>query len=119
MLRFTPDQGTHSHVLPPPCSPLDSELSHCTAQTAPCAPASVKPLGPDPLPGASSVKRKSRVPPCPACNCAFWGSGGTASAHLGTGVYLILAFYHFPALKATQTELLELRRKYDEEAASK
>lgn len=24
-----------------------------------------------------------------------------------------------PALKATQTELLELRRKYDEEAASK
>lgn len=30
-----------------------------------------------------------------------------------------LALYFFSALKATQTELLELRRKYDEEAASK
>lgn len=30
-----------------------------------------------------------------------------------------LTFFLFPALKATQTELLELRCKYDEEAASK
>lgn len=39
------------------------------------------------------------------------------SQHLAGGLSLTLCC--FLALKATQTELLELRRKYDEEAASK
>lgn len=41
------------------------------------------------------------------------GGGGT------TQLPLLTRPPPLPALKATQTELLELRRKYDEEAASK
>lgn len=54
-----------------------------------------------------------------ACLCHLgWGLVGIAGIVLGTGRNCTLVVCH-AALEATQSELFELKNKYDEEAAAK